>query len=173
MRLTVYCLPLLLSLAATSALFGVLESTLNMIGGLHLLFAPGATTVLFTPFLVLFILLGLAVFVATPLFAAATGATLGGFLLRWRGVAAQPAALRLIVPTAVVLHVAFVLLATHYDAGFLLSRPTQRPQVPAYVLACIAGGNGAFASFVAAWILRRLTLGRTPPPIHADQQLVK
>lgn len=168
MKVAVYCLPLLLSLAATSALFGVLESTVNMIEGLPLLFAPGATTVVFTPFLVLFILLGLAVFVATPILAAAAGATLGGFLLRWRKLTASPAALRLIVPAAFVSHLAFVLVATHYDAGFLLSRPRQRPQIPEYVLACIAGGNGAFASFVAAWILRRLTLGRMPPPIHRD-----
>ena len=169
MKFAACCLPILLSIMATSALFGVLESTVNMIEGLRLLFAPGATTVVFTPFLLLFIFLGLAVFVATPMFAASAGATLAGLVLRWRGTSVSRAALRLLVPGAVIFHIAFVLVATHYDAAFLLSRPRQRPQIPDYALACIAGANAALTAFVATLILRRLVVGRTPTQIHANK----
>jgi len=57
-----------------------------MIGGFGLLFAPGATTVVFAPFLLLFIVLGLAVFVGTPMLAAAIAAAFGGLLLRSRAL---------------------------------------------------------------------------------------
>jgi hypothetical protein len=39
-KLAIYSLPVLLSLATTGALFGVLESAVNLIEGLRLLFAP-------------------------------------------------------------------------------------------------------------------------------------
>ena len=101
--------------------------------------------------------------------AASTGATLSGLFLRWRGLTASPAVLRLLVPADAVSQIVFILLATHYDATLLLSRPRQRPQLPEYMLACIAGANAALTAFVAARILRRMVLGRTPPQIHANK----
>lgn len=86
MKFVALSLPCLLSLAATCVLYGWLESTANMVEGLRLLFAPGATTVVFAPFLLLFIALALIIFVAGPMFAAAIGAILGGLLLRWRAL---------------------------------------------------------------------------------------
>jgi hypothetical protein len=70
-KFVAFSLPCLLSVAATCAVYGWLEATANMIEGLALLFAPGATTVVFAPILLLFIGLGLAIFVTGPMFAAA------------------------------------------------------------------------------------------------------
>src|SRR6185436_8352376 len=90
MKLVLLSLPCFVSLAAMCALYGWLESTVNLIEGLGQLFAPGATTVVFAPFLLLFIVLGLVVFVAIPMLGATVGAALGAFILR-RGDFSLPA----------------------------------------------------------------------------------
>jgi hypothetical protein len=100
-------LPCLLSMAATCALYGWLESTANMIEGLRLLFAPGATTVVLVPFLLLFIALTLIIFVAAPMFAAAIGAIFGGLLLRWRALSVSRSTIRSFVFASVVCHIIF------------------------------------------------------------------
>src|SRR6266446_338554 len=105
-------LPCLLSMAATCALYGWLESTVNMIEGLRLLFGPGATTVVFAPFLLLFIALTLIIFVAGPMFAAATGAISGGLLLRWRAPSVSRSTIRSFVCASVVCHIILIALAT-------------------------------------------------------------
>ena len=79
MKFAIFGFICLLSIAATCALYGWLESSVNMIEGFGQLFAPGATTVLFSPFLLLFIVLSLGVFIATPLLAVAVTAVFGGY----------------------------------------------------------------------------------------------
>src|SRR6266567_7703507 len=82
MKFAIFSFLCLLSLAASCALYGWLESTVNMMEGFGQLFAPGATTVIFSPFLLLFIMLGLLVFVGAPMFVVGLGAALGGWLVR-------------------------------------------------------------------------------------------
>jgi hypothetical protein len=144
-------------MAATCALYGWLESTANMMEGLRLLFAPGATTVVFAPFLLLFIGLTLIIFVAGPMFAAAIGAIFGGLLLRWRALSVSRSTIRSFVFVSVVCHIILIALATRYHAPFLLGRPREHPKTPTYALACVAGANAALNSLVAASIIRRLT----------------
>ena len=130
MKIAVFSLLCLLSLVATCALYGWLESTLNMMEGFGLLFASGATTVLFAPFLLLFILLGLAVFVATPMLATAIAAAFGGLLLRSRALNVSQSFVRSFVFVAAVCHIAFIGLATRQNASFLLGRPREHPRPP-------------------------------------------
>jgi len=144
-------------MAATCAVYGWLEATTNMVEGLRLLFAPGATTVVFAPFLLLFIALTLIIFVAGPMFAATIGAIFGGLLLRWRALGVSRFTIRSFVFASVVCHIILIALATRYHAPFLLGRPREHPKTPPYALACVAGANAALNSFVAALIIRRLT----------------
>src|SRR6266536_3200771 len=81
MKFAIFSFLCLLSFAANCALYGWLESTVNMMEGFGQLFAPGATTVIFSPFLLLFIMLGFVVFIAAPMFVVGLGAALGGLLL--------------------------------------------------------------------------------------------
>ena len=163
MKFAVFSFLCLLSVAATCAVYGWLESTVNMIGGFGLLFAPGATTVVFAPFLLLFIVLGLAVFVGTPMLAAAIAAAFGGLLLRSRALCVSRSFARSFVFVAVVCHIAFIVMATRHHASFLLERPREHPKTPDYALACMAGANAGLNSFVAALIIRRLTAKPNPP----------
>jgi len=140
-------------MAATCALYGWLESTVNMIEGLRLLFGPGATTVVFAPFLLLFIALTLIIFVAGPMFAAAIGAISGGLLLRWRAPSVSRSTIRSFVCASVVCHIILIALATRYHAPFLPGRPREHPKTPTYALACVAGANAALNSLVAALII--------------------
>ena len=156
MKFAIFSFLCLLSLAASCALYGWLESTVNMMEGFGQLFAPGATTVIFSPFLLLFIMLGLVVFVAAPMFVVGLGAALGGLLLRSRVADVSRSFIRVFVIVAVVCHIAFLVLATQQNASFLLGRPRIHPKTPAYVLAGIAGANAALDLFVAALIIRRL-----------------
>jgi hypothetical protein len=117
----------------------------------------------FTPFLLLFIVLGLAVFVATPMLAAAIAAAFGGLLLRSRALSVSRSFVRSFVFVAVVCHIAFIVFATRHNASFLLRRPRAHPRTPDYALACIAGANAALNSLVAALIIRRLTTKAKPP----------
>ena len=156
MKFAIFSFLCLLSFAASCVLYGWLESTVNMIEGFGQLFAPGATTVVFSPFLLLFIMLGLVVFVAAPMFVVGLGAALGGLLLRSRVADVSRSFIRVFVIVAVVCHIAFLVLATQQNASFLLGRPRIHPKTPAYVLAGIAGANAALDLFVAALIIRRL-----------------
>jgi hypothetical protein len=128
-----------------------------MVEGLRLLFAPGAKTVVFAPFLLLFIALTLMIFVAGPMFAAAIGAIFGGLLLRWRALSVSRSTIRFFVFASVVCHIILIALATRYHAPFLPGRPREHPKTPTYALACMAGANAALNSLVAALIIRRLT----------------
>ncbi len=153
----------LLSIAATCALYGWLESSVNMIEGFGQLFAPGATTVLFSPFLLLFIVLSLGVFIVTPLLAVAVTAVFGGLLIRARGLAVSRSFARSFVFVAVICQFAFILFAIDQNAWFLLRRPRVHPSAPAYVLASLAGANAAVNLFLAALITRKLTAKTRPP----------
>jgi hypothetical protein len=126
-------------------------------GGLETTIRPGATTVVFAPFLLLFIALALIIFVAGPMFAAAIGAILGGLLLRWRALSISRSTIRSFVFASVVCHIILIALATRYHAPFLPGRPREHPKTPTYALACVAGANAALNSLVAVLIIRRLT----------------
>ena len=154
----------LLSIAATCALYGWLESSVNMIEGFGQLFAPGATTVLFSPFLLLFIVLSLGVFIVTPLLAVAVTAVFGGLLIRARGLAVSRSFARSFVFVAVICQFAFILFAIDQNAWFLLRRPRVHPSAPAYVLASLAGANAVMNLFVAGLIIRKLTAKTKQPP---------
>lgn len=162
MQFAVFSFLGLLSIAATCALYGWLESTVNMLEGFGQLFAPGATTVLFAPILLLFIILGFAVFVAAPMLAAAMAAALGGLLLRSRSLSPSLSFVRSFILIAVVCHIAFIVLATRHNAWFLLQRPRAHPKTPAYALACAAGANAALNLFAAALIIRKQTAQAKP-----------
>ena len=163
MKFAIFGFICLLSVAATCVLYGWLESTVNMIEGFGQLFAPGATTVVFSPFLLLFIALCLGVFIATSLLAVAVAAICGGLLLRSRGLPMSRSFARSFVFVAVVCHIAFIVMATRHHASFLLERPREHPKTPDYALACMAGANAGLNSFVAALIIRRLTAKANPP----------
>jgi hypothetical protein len=169
MKFAVFSFLGLLSIAASCALYGWLESTVNMLEGLGQLFAPGATTVLFAPLLLLFILLGFAVFVATPMIAVAIAAALGGLLLRSRSLSPSLSFVRWFILVAGVCHIPIIVLATRHNASFLPRRPREHPKTPAYALACIAGANAALNSFVAALIIRKQTIrkqtAQAKPPL--------
>ena len=78
MKFAVFAAMFSVSLAATCTLFGWLESSVNMIEGLKQFFQPGAGTIVFSPILLLFIALGLGVFVGVSLLAVVAAAVLGG-----------------------------------------------------------------------------------------------
>jgi hypothetical protein len=160
MKLILLSLACVLSLAANCALYGWLESTVNMTEGLGQLFAPGAATVLFAPLLLLFIVLSLLVFVAVPMLAATAGAAFGALMLRRREFSLPPTSARAMVVTAVVCHVVVIGLAARNDAAWLPHRPAVRPKTPACVLAGIAGADAALNSLVALFAMRRLMTKR-------------
>ena len=163
MKFAIFGFICLLSIAATCVFYGWLESSVNMIEGFGQLFAPGATTALFSPFLLLFIVLGLGVFIATPLLAVAVAAVFGGLLIRARGLAVSRSLARSFVFVAVICQFAFILFAIDQNARFLLRRPRVHPAAPAYVLASLAGANAAVNLFVAGLIIRKLTAKTKPP----------
>lgn len=153
----------LISLASNCAFFGWLESTMNMIEGLRLLFAPGAGTVVFSPLLLLFIVLTLSVFTAVPLLATATVAALSGYLLRSRRIGVTRSFSRAFVLIAVVGQFAIFSLAIAQNAPFLRDRPRVRPKSPAYVLALAMAANAALNLFVAMAIARTITAPARAP----------
>ena len=153
----------LISLACNCAFFGWLESTMNMIEGLGLLFAPGAGTVVFSPFLLLFIVLTLSVFTAVPLLATAIVAALSGYLLRSRRIGVTRSFSRAFVLIAVLGQFAIFSLAIAQNAPFLRDRPRVRPKSPAYVLALAMAANAALNLFVAMAIARKITAPARAP----------
>ena len=163
MKVTILGFIFLVSVVATCALFCWLESSVNMIEGVKQLFAPGATTVLFSPILLLFIALCLGVFIGVPLFAVTIVALLGGSLLRSQTLTVSPSFARWFVLFAVIFQFAFVLFAIEENAWFLCGRPRTHPAAPPYVLAFLASANSALNLSIAALIIRKL-LGRVNPP---------
>ena len=157
MKFAIFALTSAVSMAATCVLYGWLESTVNMIEGFRQLFAPGATTVVFSPFLLLFIALCLGVFIGASLLVVAIAAVMGGLLLRSRAITVPRSFTRSFVFVAVACQFAFMLFAIDQNAPFLLRRPRAHPTAPAYILACLAGANSAFNLSLAALIIRKLT----------------
>ena len=167
MKFAVFALVFLISAVASCMLYGWLESSVNMTEGLRHLFTPGATTVIFSPFLLLFILLCLAVFITTPLVAVSTAGVLGGLVLRPRGQTVSRSFARSFVLVAVICQFAFIFFAIQQDAWFLMRRPRVHPSSPAYVLAFLASANAALNLFGAALIIRKLTAKTAPPSLNA------
>jgi hypothetical protein len=157
MKFTVFAFVCLVSLTANCALYGWLESSVNMIEGLRLLFAPGAGTVVFSPFLLLFILVGLSGFVTVPVCAVAIVAMLSAYPLRSRAITVSRSFARTFVLVAVVCQFAFLLCAIQRDAPFLRDRPRVRPKSPAIVLASLAAANAGLNLLIAAVIVRKMT----------------
>ena len=155
MRFGVFSLLAAMSITSISARFGWLESSLNMIQGLGQLFAPGATTVLFLPLLVLFIVLFLAVFVAATLLPVAVTAVLGSLLLRMRQITISKVFAQRFILIAAAVHFAFVLVATQQNSPLLLGRP--QAHATGYVLAAMAAAVAALNLFIAGLIVRRIS----------------
>ena len=141
----------LVSLAVSCALHGWLESDANLIIGLREFFKPGAGTILFSPLIVAFILLFLAVFGAVSMLAVVATAYLGGMILRPQMTSVSIT--RSFVALAVIAHFAFFVVVT--DAPFLLHRPGVRPN--ALFVAALSAAFAALNLFVATVILRRTT----------------
>ena len=154
---------LLVSIAATCALYGWLESSLNMIEGLRQFFRPGAGTIVFSPILLLFIALGLGVFVGGSLLPVIAAATLGGVILRYRALTISQSFARFFVIVAIISQFVFILFAIGENAPVLLDRPRLHPN--RYLAAFVAGANAALNLSVAAFIIRKQTAKLTPPPL--------
>ena len=157
MKIALFAFLGLISIAGTCAMYGWLEATVNMMEGLGQLFAPGATTVLFSPFLLLFILLTLSVFVATTLFTIAVPAVLGGVVLRSCAQPISRSFTRSFLLIAVICQFAIIFVSVEQNASFLLGRPGAHPNAPASVMALLASANAALHLSVAALIIRKLT----------------
>ena len=151
------------SLAATCALFGWLESSVNMIEGLRQFFQPGAGTIVFSPILLLFIGLGLGVFVGVSLLAVVAAAVLGGALLRAQALTVSRSFAQRFLLTAVICYFALIAFAIEQNVPFLLDRPRLHPN--RYLTAFVAGANAALNLSVAAFIIRKQTSKLTPPPL--------
>ena len=167
-KATILFLLSMIPVVATAALYGWLESCANMVEMLLFPFTPagrtaGGALAFGGPFLVLFIALGAAVFIAVPLVASIIAACLGGWGLRQSGRSVSLHAALLTIALATSYTIAFVLVASESD--WLPDRPANRPKTPAAVFACVAGGNAALSSFAATFVLRRITSKRKPPTI--------
>jgi len=163
MKFAIFGFIFLVSIAATCALYGWLESSVNMIEGLRQFFRPGAGTIVFSPILLLFIGLGLGVFVGGSLLTVIAAATLGGGFLRSRDLTISRSFARLVVMVAVIFQFAFVLFAVKQNALFLLDRPRLHPNI--YLAAFLVAANAALNLSVAALIIRKLTGKVNPPPL--------
>jgi len=159
MKFAVFGFIFLVSTAATCVLYGWLESSVNMIEGLRQLFAPGATTVVFSPFLLLFIALGLGVFIGVSMLAVSAAAVLGSALLRSRAPIVSLSFVRFFVIGAMICQFAFILFAS---APFLLGRPRLHPNT--YLVAFAAAVNAALNLSVAALVVRKLSDKISPLP---------
>ena len=143
------------SIAATCVLFGWLESTANMAAGFGQLFAPGATTVIFSPLLLLFILLCLGVFIAGTAFPVTIAAVFGGLLLRAYEVTISQTLIQRFLILAVATHFIFMRIAIDQNAPFLLGRPQMHSAGP-YILATLVGAIASLNLFAATLIISRL-----------------
>ena len=158
MKITVFAAVFFVSLAVSCAFYGWLESSANMIEGLRQFLQPGAGPVIFSPLLVLFILLTLGVFAGTSLLAVVTTAFLGGTILRSHSLSVPKSFARAFVLIGVISHFAFIIVALKLNAPFLLDRPRLHPNI--WLVTFMAAANAAIDLSSAAFILWRRT--RTP-----------
>lgn len=100
-----------------------------MIEGLRQFFRPGAGTIVFSPILLLFIALGLGVFVGGSLLAVIGAATLGGLILRYRALTISQSFARFFVIAAIISQFVFIFFAVEENARFLLDPPRLHPTV--------------------------------------------
>ena len=163
MKFAIFGFIFLVSIAATCALYGWLESSVNMIEGLRQFFRPGAGTIVFSPILLLFIALGLGVFVGGSLLAVIVAATLSGVILRYRALTISQSFARFFVIVAIISQFVFILFAIEENAPCLRDRPRLHPN--RYLAAFVAGANAALNLSVAAFIIRKQTGKLTPPPL--------
>jgi len=163
MKFAIFGFIFLVSIAATCALYGWLESSVNMIEGLRQFFRPGAGTIVFSPILLLFIALGLGVFVGGSLLAVIVAATLSGVILRYGALTISQSFARFFVIAAIISQFVFILFAIEKNAPFLLDRPRLHPN--SYLVAFLAGATAALNLSVAAFIIRKQTGKLTPPPL--------
>lgn len=158
---------LLIPLACTVLLFGFLESCFNMVEMLLVPFTVDRTAagalVFGGPFLVLFILVSLGVFMVVPAVVSVAVAVLGGLGLRRGGHRVSPRWASRTVILAAALTCALVLLTAPRE-GLLPSRPRTRPKSPVAVVALVAGANAALSAYLATRILCRLTAPPGPDP---------
>lgn len=167
MKVAIFALIGLVSITATCAMYGWLESTVNMAEGLGQLFAPGATTVLFSPFLLLFILVTVLVFVAMTLFMTVPPAVVGGIALRLSAQRLSRSFARWFVVIAVICQFVFISVSIDQDASFLLHRPGIHSAAPAWLMALLASANAAGDLFLAGLIVRRLADKHEPLSRHS------
>jgi hypothetical protein len=118
MKFAIFGFIFLVSIAATCALYGWLESSVNMIEGLRQFFRPGAGTIVFSPILLLFIVLGLGVFVGGSLLTVIAAATLGGVILRYRALTISQSFARFFVVVAIISQFVFILFAIEENTRF-------------------------------------------------------
>ena len=163
MKFAIFGFIFLVSITATCALYGWLESSVNMIEGLRQFFRPGAGTIVFSPFLLLFIALGLGVSVGGSLLAVIVAATLSSVILCYRALTISRSFARFFVVVAIISQFVFILFAIEENAPFLLDRPRLHPN--RYLAAFVAGANAALNLSVAAFIIRKQTGKPTPPPL--------
>jgi len=163
MKFAIFGFIFLVSITATCALYGWLESSVNMIEGLRQFFRPGAGTIVFSPILLLFIALGLGVFVGGSLLAVIVAATLSGVILRYRALTISQSFARFFVIVSIISQFVFILFAIEENASFLRDRPRLHPN--RYLAAFVAGANAALNLSAAAFIIRKQTGKLTPPPL--------
>jgi hypothetical protein len=163
MKFAIFGFIFLVSITATCALYGWLESSVNMIEGLREFFRPGAGTIVFSPILLLFIGLGLGMFVGGSLLAVMAAATLGGVILRYRALTISQSFARFFVIVAIISQFVFILFAIEENAPFLVDRPRLHPN--RYLAAFVAVANAALNLSAAAFIIRKQTGKLTPLPL--------
>ena len=125
-----------------------------MLEGLGKFFEPGASTVIFLPFLLLFVALGMAVFIGAPLFAVTITAIPGSLLLCSRSATVTPSFARFFVYVAFACQFVFIFFAITHDAPFLFDRPRIHPAAPIYLLALVASANSILNLSVATVVIR-------------------
>ena len=164
MKVAIFAFIGFVSVVATCLLYGWLEGSVNMMEGFGQLFAPGATTVLFSPFLLLFILLSLFVFVAVSFATVAGAAAIGGFMLRFYNQSVPRDFIRSFIIVAAVCQFALIWFSAEENAWFLIRRPVVHPRAPVAVLALMAAANAVLNLVVAGLIVRRVTSNRNRLP---------
>lgn len=153
MKSTIFAVVSVVSMVAMCALYGWLESSVNMMEGLGELFQPGATTVLFSPILLLFIALGLAVYMGGSMAAIIAATLVGGRLLRSDRLTVSKSFARYFVIAGVICQFVFILLAIRGNAPFLRDRPRIHPNP--YLVAVLAAAIAGFNLWVGAAIMRK------------------
>src|SRR6476659_9730602 len=156
MKISIFAFIVAVAFVATCAFYGWLEAAVNMTEGLRQLFAPGAATVLFSPILLLFILLSVSVFIGAPLLATGVAAVFGGLIIRSQALTPSRSFARWFALAGFLCQFAIIFFAIEQNSFLLRGRPRVHPQTSALVLAFLAGANTALDLFVAVLIVRKL-----------------